>query len=108
MGKQNLEEKKMYLRELSGSKFHSVNSSNVILYNEVKNSIFIKSGFIWLWNWALQFLSQYRHHLKDAYQHSRGRSIAPFQEHPKFQLQNGSKKHQQGLATFRNPFLFNL
>ena len=35
MGKQNLEEKKMYLRELSGSKFHSVTSSNVILYNDV-------------------------------------------------------------------------
>ena len=37
MGKQNLEEKKMYLRELSGSKFHSVTSSYVILYNDVKN-----------------------------------------------------------------------
>ena len=37
--------------ELSGSKFHSVTSSNVILYNDViKNSIFIKSGFIWFWN----------------------------------------------------------
>ena len=47
----------MYLRELSGSKFHSVTSSNVILYNDVKNSIFIKSGFIWFWKWALQ-LSQ--------------------------------------------------
>ena len=45
----------MYLRELSGSKFHSVTSTNVILYNDVKNSIFIKSGFIWFWNWALQF-----------------------------------------------------
>ena len=33
--KQNLEEKKKYLRELSG--FHSVTSSNVILYNDVKN-----------------------------------------------------------------------
>ena len=60
MGKQNLEEKKKkYLRELSGSKFHSVytckcTSSNVTLYNDVKNSIFIKSGFIWFWNWALQ------------------------------------------------------
>ena len=31
--------KKMYLRELSGSKFHSV----IILYNDVKNSIFIKN-----------------------------------------------------------------
>ena len=39
----------MYLREhgeLSGSKFHSVTSANVILYNDVKNSIFIKSGYI--------------------------------------------------------------
>ena len=35
-----------FLRELSGSKFHSVTSSYVILYNDVKNSIFIKSGFI--------------------------------------------------------------
>ena len=38
----------MYLRELSGSKFHSVTGSNVILYNDVKNAIFIKvdlSGF---------------------------------------------------------------
>ena len=43
----------MYLRELSGSKFHSVTSSNVILYNDVKNSIFIKSGFIRFWKWAL-------------------------------------------------------
>ena len=43
----------MYLRELSGSKFHSVTSSHVILYNGVKNSIFIKSGFIWFWKWAL-------------------------------------------------------
>ena len=49
--------KKVYLRELSGSKFHSVTSSNVILYNDVKNSIFIKSGFIWFWNWALQLLT---------------------------------------------------
>ena len=32
----------MYLRNLSGSKFHSITSSNVILYNDVKNSIFIK------------------------------------------------------------------
>ena len=32
----------MYLRELSGSKFHSVTCSNVILYNDVKNSSFIK------------------------------------------------------------------
>ena len=45
MEKQNFEGKKMYLRELSGSKFHSVISSNVILYNDVKNSIFTKSGF---------------------------------------------------------------
>ena len=36
----------MYLRELSESKFHSVTRSNVILYNDVKNAIFIKSGFI--------------------------------------------------------------
>ena len=36
----------MYLRELSGSKFHSVTSSTVILYNDVKNSIFTNSGFI--------------------------------------------------------------
>ena len=28
-------DKKMYLYELSGSKFHSVTSSNVILYNDV-------------------------------------------------------------------------
>ena len=39
----------MYLRELSGSKFHSVTSSNVIhLYNDVQNSISSKvdlSGF---------------------------------------------------------------
>ena len=41
----------MYLRALSGSKFHSVTSSNVILYNDVTNSIFIKSGFIWFWNY---------------------------------------------------------
>ena len=51
----NLEEKKMYLRELSRSKFHSVTSSNVILYNDAKNSIFIKSGFNTFWKWALQF-----------------------------------------------------
>ena len=49
MGKQNLDKKKKYLRELSASKFHSVTSSNVILYNDVKNSIFIKSGFIRFW-----------------------------------------------------------
>ena len=49
MGKQNLEEKKMYLRELSRSKFHPVTSSNVILYNDVKNSVFIKSGFNTFW-----------------------------------------------------------
>ena len=55
VGKQNLGEK-MYLCELSGSKFHSVISSNVILYNDVKNSVFIKSGFIWFWNWALLLL----------------------------------------------------
>ena len=30
---------------VSRSKFHSVTSSNVILYNGVKNSIFIKRGF---------------------------------------------------------------
>ena len=42
--------KKLHLRELSGSKFHFVTSSNVIMYNDVKNSIFIKSGFIWFWN----------------------------------------------------------
>ena len=30
--------------------YHSVTSSNVILYNDVKNSIFIKIGFIWFWN----------------------------------------------------------
>ena len=37
MGKQNLDLKNayMYLLELSGSKFHSVTSSNVILYNDV-------------------------------------------------------------------------
>ena len=49
MGKQNLDLKKMYLRELSRAKFHSVTSSNVILYNDVKNSIFIKSGFNRFW-----------------------------------------------------------
>ena len=49
--------KKMYLSELSGSKFHSITSSNVILYNDVKNSIFIKSGFIWFWKLALQFMN---------------------------------------------------
>ena len=49
MGRKNLDKKKIYLRELSESKFHSVTSSNVILYNDVKNSIFIKSGFIWFW-----------------------------------------------------------
>ena len=54
MGKQNLDLRKMYLRELSGAKFHSVTSSNVILYNDVKNSIFTKSGFIRFWKWALQ------------------------------------------------------
>ena len=32
MGKQNLDLKKKYLRELSGSKFHSVTSCNVIVY----------------------------------------------------------------------------
>ena len=48
--------KKRYLRELSRSKFRSVTtcSSNVILYNDVKNSIFIKSGFNRFWKWALQ------------------------------------------------------
>ena len=36
----------MYLRELSGSKFHSVTSSNKILYNAVKNSSKVdSSGF---------------------------------------------------------------
>ena len=40
---------KMYLQELSGPKFHSVTSSNVTLYNDVKNSIFTKSGFIRFW-----------------------------------------------------------
>ena len=35
MGKQNLDLKKISLHELSGSKFHSVTSSNVILYNDV-------------------------------------------------------------------------
>ena len=50
MGKPNSEEKK-YLCELSGSKFHSVTSSNAILYNDVKNSIiiFIKSGCNTFW-----------------------------------------------------------
>ena len=37
MGKEILDEKKMYLHELSGSKFHSVIISNVILYNDVNN-----------------------------------------------------------------------
>ena len=40
-GKTKFRFKKMYLHELSGSKFHSVTSSNVILYNDVKSSIFI-------------------------------------------------------------------
>ena len=54
-GKTNFRfKKKMYLRELSRSKFHSVTSSNVILYNDAKNSIFIKSGFNTFWKWALQ------------------------------------------------------
>ena len=44
----------MYLRELSRFKFHSVTSSNINLYNNVKNSIFIKSGFNTYWKWALQ------------------------------------------------------
>ena len=39
----------MYLRELSRSKFHFVTSSNVILYNDIKNAIFIKSGFNRFW-----------------------------------------------------------
>ena len=42
MGKQNLDLKKKYLHELSRSKFHSVTSSNIIMYNDAKNSIFIK------------------------------------------------------------------
>ena len=46
----------MYLHELSRSKFHSVTSSNVILYNDAKNSIFIKSGFNTFWKWALQLM----------------------------------------------------
>ena len=49
-GKTKFRFKQIYLRELSGSKFHSVTSSNVILYNDVKNSIFIKIGLIWFWN----------------------------------------------------------
>ena len=41
MGKQNLDNKCIWqMREFSGSKFHSVTSSNVILPNDVKNSIF--------------------------------------------------------------------
>ena len=36
MGKQNLDNFFFYLCELSGSKFHSVTSSNIILYNDVK------------------------------------------------------------------------
>ena len=39
---------KAYLRELSGSKFHSVTSSNVILYNHVKNSIYFLQKWIYL------------------------------------------------------------
>ena len=35
-GKTNFRFKKMHLLELSGSKFHSVTSSHVILYNDVK------------------------------------------------------------------------
>ena len=34
----------MYLRELYGSKFHTVTTSNVILYNDVKNSNFYQKG----------------------------------------------------------------
>ena len=49
----------MYLRELSRSKFHSVTSSNVILCNDVKNSIFIKSGFNRFWKWALQLAKEH-------------------------------------------------
>ena len=49
MGKQDLYFKIIIVScELSGSEFHSVTSSHVILYNDVKNSIFMKvdlSGF---------------------------------------------------------------
>ena len=48
MGKQDLNQDKMYLCDLSRSKFHSVTSSHVILYNDVKNLILAKvdlSGF---------------------------------------------------------------
>ena len=54
MGKQNLDLTKMYLCELSRSKIHSVTSSNVILYNDVKNWIFITRGLNRFWKWALQ------------------------------------------------------
>ena len=44
----------MYLREVSGSKFLSVTSSNVILYNDVKISVITKSEFIRFWKSTLQ------------------------------------------------------
>ena len=47
-GKTKFRFKKMHLRELSGSKFHYVTSSNVILYNDVKTKFSSKldsSGF---------------------------------------------------------------
>ena len=50
MGKQNLDYKKCICVS-----YLELNFCNVILYNHVKNSIFIKSGFIWFWNWALKF-----------------------------------------------------
>ena len=52
MGRKKKRKKKVYLHELSGSKFHSVPSSNVILYNDVKNSIFTKIGFIRFWKYT--------------------------------------------------------
>ena len=55
----------MYLRELSGSKFHSVTRSYVILYNDDRNSIFINSAFIWFWNWALQLYNSRLHWVPD-------------------------------------------
>ena len=47
-GENKIQKKTNNLRELSGSKFHSGTSCNVILYNDVKMVFFIKvdlSGF---------------------------------------------------------------
>ena len=58
MGKQHLDlKKKYYLRELSGSKFHSVTSSNVILHNDVKTQFHQK----WIYL-VLELSSSILHH----------------------------------------------